>query len=531
MNLRPYQREALDGAGEWPGIRRSLGEHGSTLLVLPTGTGKTVVFAHLAGRYLKAGLRVLIIAHRKELLQQARQRLLAGGELSYLDVGIEQAESTASAASKVVIASVQTLQGKRLKSFPRDAFALVVVDEAHHAPAKSYVEILDHFTGADVLGVTATPHRLDGAALRRQFKSLAFVYDFTRAVEEGFLARLKTFMVEVDGIDLTSCRTTAGDFNEGDLEREMGSPRALVGTVQPAMEHCGDRPTLVFAAGVPVAHDLARAFNERRADCARVVDGSTPADVRARTLADFGERRFQFLVNVDVLSEGVDIPCIGAIVMASPTQSWSRYVQRAGRGTRPFPGKENCLILDVTGKTDRKRPICALDILDGDMDEELLSRATRKVKSKELDLDEAIREAQQEILVERQLQLAQVKVAYRMIAVEDQFTLLGIAPRAGRWGGKTASEAQLKLLRSAGVFHPEKLDRGQASAMIDAIHGRREKGLCTLKQAKILMRAGLSGEVSFERASWAIERIIGNGWRPPAEVLGAADLRKELASA
>lgn len=532
MNLRPYQHTALDGNDEWPGIRRALADHRSTLLVLPTGTGKTTVFSTVIEEdYARRGRRALVLAHRTELLAQARNRLLAGGHLNHLEVGIEQAESHASRAHRVVVASVQTLHERRLATFDRDEFGLVVVDEAHHIAAPSYARILEYFSGAKVLGVTATPDRADGAGLGRYLESVAYVYEIRDAIADGFLAPLSVFLVEVEGLDLSACRTTAGDLNEADLEAEMETPRALVGTVVPALEKCGNRPTLVFAAGVRIAYKLADAFNERRPGSARAIDGTSSAEVRAAALADFQAGRFQFLVNVGLLTEGVDIPCVQAIVMARPTSSRSLYAQMAGRGTRLFAGKTDCLLLDITGNSGRHRLVCGLDILDSAVDENLLSRAKKKVKARVMEVDEALREAEHEIAAEKQLELAKVKVSYRMVKVEDQFTLLGIAPRAGRWGGKKVTDGQLRILQNAGIKHPEKLDAGQASSAIDAIFARRRAGLCNLKQAAVLNRAGLTAEVSFERASWAIDKISANGWRVPVEVLVADDFKAKADAA
>lgn len=531
MNLRPYQKVALDGNDEWPGIRRALAESRSTLLVLPTGTGKTVVFASLVEEYVRRGERALILAHRTELLAQARTRLLAGGHLNHLEVGVEQASSHSSPSHKVVVASVQTMHPKRLRAFEPDAFGLVVVDEAHHIAAPSYSSVLAHFPAARVLGVTATPDRADGAGLGRYLESLAYVYEIRDAIAEGFLAPLSVFLVEVEGLDLSACRSTAGDLNEADLEAEMETPRALVGTVVPALEKCGSRPTLVFAAGVRIAYKLQDAFNERRPGSARAIDGTSTPEVRAAALADFQAGRLQFLINVGLLTEGVDIPCVEAIVMARPTSSRSLYAQMAGRGTRLFPGKENCLLLDITGNSGRHRLVCGLDILDSAVNEDVLKRAKRKVKYQEMDVVAALQAAEQEIAAEKQLDLLKVKVQYRMVKVEDQFTLLGIQPRAGRWGGKKVTDGQLRILQNAGILKPETLDSGQASAAIDAIFARRGAGLCTLKQAKILMRAGLRGDVTFERASWAIDRISANGWRVPVEVLVADDFKAKTDAA
>ena len=234
--LRPYQLTAIEKIRE----RFAAGDR-ATLLILATGLGKTVVFADVARRTVERGGRALILAHRGELLDQARAKLEALG----LSVELEKASEHAGDAP-VVVASVQTLRGDRLASWPADAFRLIVIDEAHHSAAKSYRDIADHFEAARILGVTATPDRLDGKGLGDLFDSVAVRYELRDAIRDGWLSPLKAQRVHVAGLDLSKVRTVAGDLNQGDLDLACRVPEAISGIADPLLKLSGERQTLLF---------------------------------------------------------------------------------------------------------------------------------------------------------------------------------------------------------------------------------------------------------------------------------------------
>ena len=211
MNLRPYQAEAVDA------VFRSWGEFERILLVLPTGTGKTVIFSHVAARLVREGGRVLILAHRDELIRQAVDKLRRA---TGLDAAVEKAGETAEGSLyRVTVGSVQTLmRGSRLARFPPDHYGAVIVDEAHHVLSDSYRTILNYFAGARVLGVTATPDRGDKRNLGGFFQAIAYEYALPQAIAEGFLCRIVAQTIPLR-IDLTAVRVTAGDFNDADHRR------------------------------------------------------------------------------------------------------------------------------------------------------------------------------------------------------------------------------------------------------------------------------------------------------------------------
>lgn len=524
MKLRPYQKEAVAAAD------LCLEEHGSALLHMATGTGKTVIFSKLIERRLALDEgRVMVLAHRTELLEQAKHRLVADTGLNFMDVGIEQATRKASPANRVVVASVQTMIN-RLKEFRPDEFGLIIVDEAHHVPAKSYGKILRHFDGAQRLGVTATPDRLDGRGLQRWFhKEPAYTYEIRDAIDDGYLVPIRAKMVWVDSIDLSAVRTTAGDLNEGDLEKVLMAEENLHGMVKPLMDLAIERPTLVFSNGVGHAYALQSVFNGYRPGCAQAVDGATPSEVRQRVLDDYRSGKFQFLINCALFTEGVDLPLVSCIAMARPTESRALYSQMVGRGTRLLghsyedsvaAGKPDLLVVDLVGNAGKHRLVCAMDILDGSVEEETRKRAIKKAMDDVVLIEGALEEAEKEVVELRRQDLkVQAEVKYRVVTAQDQFTILGVVPRRGRWGGAAQTAAQARTLEKAGIKGFETLDRGQASQVIDRIFERRRKGLCTLKQAKLLAKYGLNPDATFEEATEAISAIVENRWKLPPDLL------------
>lgn len=503
--LRPYQVEAIEAI-----VARLEVQH-STLLVLPVGMGKTTVFSSLASRWVLEGRgRVLVIAHREELIFQARDRLASFG----LNVGLEMGDHRVSPMfpPDVVVATVQTMaRAGRREAFAPDAFGLIVIDEAHHSTADSYRSIPAHFTGAKVLGVTATPDR---RAMATVYESIAYGVDIRDAIKDGYLAPIRQKAVQVDGMDLSKVRTTNGDLNEGELEQVLVEEENLHGIAHPTIELAGNRPTMVFAATVAHAHALARVMNERAREAGVVaLDGTTDRDVRRQALRDFGEGKFQFLINCALFLEGFDAPLIACVAMARPTKSRILYTQAIGRGTRLAPGKTDLLVLDFEGNAGKHSLVCALDVLDGTDDEEVRKKARELIKADpQLDIMGALEGATHSV-AEAKRRLALAKARYNAFDV-DPFQVLGIHAPAGRHAGAPPTPDQLAMLLGKGI-DAEKLayDRGQAEAAIAALRARQREGLCTFKQAKVLARAGLNPDVTFERASAAIDVLARNGWK------------------
>lgn len=335
IHLRGYQKDAIDAVrNEYlKGIR-------STLLVMATGLGKTVSFGMVARMVAEKGGRTLVLAHRGELIEQAAETLTRIG----LDPGIEKANSFARAIYEpnVVVATVQTMQRERLQTWPRDFFKLVIVDECHHSTAKSYRNILDHFSSARVLGVTATAERVDDDALGDVFESVAYEYTLWEAMTAPapgpYLSRLRFVQCDV-GIDLRDIRTTAGDLNAADLEEAI---RPHIETLANAIkQEIGDRKTLIFTPDVGSAMAMASALNGELGIRSRWVSGESPD--RKAIIDGFKRGDFQALANCSLLLEGFDCPSVSAIALCRPTKSRPLYTQIVGRGTRLCNGKENCI--------------------------------------------------------------------------------------------------------------------------------------------------------------------------------------------
>ncbi|HMA21698.1 MAG TPA: DEAD/DEAH box helicase, partial [Gemmatimonadaceae bacterium] len=448
--LRPYQEEAVQGAQD------KLSDDRSTLIVMPTGSGKTRIMTELAQRRKKD--RILVLAHRDELLQQARARFSHDcGEV----VGLDQADAFAG-DERIVVGSIQTVSREhRLERFPPNRFDLVMVDEAHHAPAATYKRVLDYFADAKVLGVTATPDRADEKAMGQIFDSVAYLYEIEDAIRDGWLCEVACSRIRIAGLDLSSVKTVAGDLNQGELDAVMAAEEVLLGVADATMREAGNRKTLVFTTSVENAHRLAEIMNRHRQDCARAVDGKTEIRERRDLLADHQADKYQFLCNVGIATEGYDDPSISCVAVARPTKSRALYTQMVGRGLRIAQGKQDCLILDFVGNSGRHKLASALDVLGGRYSEEEEELAQEIVaKNPGMKARDALDQAKVLASIEEQKkQEAAKRAAIRAKAIYTKQTVnpfsvfhmdvRGEQEIAERFGGKVASEKQLACLEKA----------------------------------------------------------------------------------
>jgi ATP-dependent helicase IRC3 len=352
--LRDYQSQCLAAifSRYKAGVRRQL-------ICLPTGTGKTVIFAQFPS-YFRMKKRMLVLAHRAELLQQAQDKLLAANPT--IKVEIERAGENASESSDVVVASVPTLGRlgtQRLKRLNPDQFSIVVIDEAHHAAADSYRRIVEHLgllnsdTNKLLVGFTATPKRSDGIGLDAIFDEIAFSRTVPEMMQAGHLSPVAGYRVETD-VDLSRVRTSMGDFVSSQLSDAINieSRNALV--VKAFRELVPDRKTLVFCVDVAHALNLAEAFRHYGISAAPIT-GDMPMDERSKSLAAFSSGQIQVLTNCMVLTEGYDEPSVDGIILARPTKSTLLYAQMIGRGTRLYPGKANVTVVDVVDNSSKHR--------------------------------------------------------------------------------------------------------------------------------------------------------------------------------
>jgi superfamily II DNA or RNA helicase len=513
QELRPYQQQARDRIhAEWDA------GHTRTLLVLPTGTGKTIVFASVAADQVRAGDRVLILAHRGELLEQAADKLQRS---TGLVSAVEKAESTClDSWFRVVVGSVQTLQRTaRLERFPQDYFGTIIIDEAHHAITDGYRRILDYFSGAKVLGVTATPDRGDMRNLGEVFDSLAFEYKLTDAIKEGYLCKIMAQTIPLQ-LDITSVTMSGGDYAVGDLGTALDPYLEQIAAEM--ARRCKSRKTVVFLPLIKTSQkfrDLLNAHGFRAAE----VNGQS--DDRRQVLADFDAGKYNVLCNSMLLTEGWDCPSVDCVVVLRPTKVRSLYSQMVGRGTRLSPGKTDLLLLDFLWMTDKHelcRPadlVCEDRTVARQMTEHLAESGCPE------DIEEAAAQASEDVVAQREEALAKQleeqrrkkaklvdPLQYEMsIQAED---LAGYVPAFG-WEAGPPSEQQTAALEKLGILPDAVESAGKAALLLDRLNKRRDEGLTTPKQIRCLEKYGFQhvGTWSFEAACHMIDRIAAQGWR------------------
>ena len=516
--LRPYQNEAKAAVLEqWEqGVQR-------TLLVLPTGCGKTIVFAKISEDCVKRGERVLILAHRGELLEQAADKIR---KACNLNCAVEKAEETSLGSFwRITVGSVQTLMREsRLARFLPDYFDTIIIDEAHHAISDSYQRILQHFSGAKVLGVTATPDRGDMKNLGQVFDSLAYEYTLPRAIREGYLCPIKALTIPLN-LDLTGVSVQAGDFRAADLDTALDP--YLYQIADEMLRNCADRKTVVFLPLVKTSQKFRDILNQRGFHAAEVNGNS---DDRAEILRDFDDGKYNVLCNSMLLTEGWDCPSVDCVIVLRPTKVRGLYCQMVGRGTRLSPGKKDLLLLDFLWHTQRHelcRPahlICESDEVTQKMTANLAESGCA------MDITEAESQAESDVVAQREealaKQLGEMRKRKRALVDPLQFEmsiqaqdLSGYIPSFG-WEMSPPSQKQLDALEKYGIYPNEIENAGKAQLLLERLNKRRMDGLSTPKQIRLLENKGFLhvGEWTFQQASNMITRIAANGWRVPHTV-------------
>lgn len=515
MELRPYQKEAQEAIlGQWnEGILK-------TLLVLPTGCGKTIVFTKLIEELVRQGERVLILAHRGELLDQAADKLQNATGLCCATEKAEQ--SCLGSWFRVVVGSIQTMmREKRLKQFSEDYFDTIVVDEAHHVLSESYRRVLEHFHPAKVLGVTATPDRGDMKNLGQVFESLAYEYTLPKAIKEGYLSPIRAETIPLK-LDLTAVRTQAGDFKASDIGTALDPYLEQIAAEMSL--RCQNRKTVVFLPLVKTSQKFCGLLQEHGFAAAEVNGASKD---RAEVLRDFAEGRYNVLCNSMLLTEGWDCPSVDCIVVLRPTKVRSLYCQMVGRGTRlsPETGKTELLLLDFLWHTQRHE-LCHPAHLICES-EEVAEKMTENIQQAgcPVDLEEAEAQASEDVVAQREealaKQLEQMKRRKGSLVDPLQFELsiqaedlAGYVPSFG-WEMAPPSEKQVKALEKLGLNPDDIENAGKAKKLLDRLDSRRAAGLTTPKQIRCLEQRGFQhvGTWSFEEANQMIGRIAAMGWR------------------
>lgn len=513
MQLRDYQSEAKEAIfKEWDkGVLR-------TLLVLPTGCGKTIVFAKVTEDCVRRGDRVLILAHRGELLEQAADKI---AKATRLGCATEKAEQSCLGSwFRVVVGSVQTLmREKRLGQFPADYFNTIIIDEAHHSISGSYQKILAHFNKARVLGVTATPDRGDMQNLGQVFDSLAYEYTLPKAIKAGYLSPIKALTIPLK-LDLSGVAMQSGDFKAGDIAAALDP--YLYQIADEMEKYCKERKTVVFLPLVKTSRKFRDILIEKGFKAAEVNGESKD---RAEVLEAFDRGEYNVLCNSMLLTEGWDCPSVDCIVVLRPTKVRSLYSQMVGRGTRLHPGKEHLLLLDFLWHTERHELCHPADLIC--TDREAAQKMTDNMEEAcgcPVDIEEAEKKASEDVIAEREealaKQLREMRNRKKKLVDPLQFEmsiqaedLAGYVPAFG-WELAPPTDSQKKELEKRGIL-PDDIDNaGKASMILDRLHKRQEEGLTTPKQIRCLEKYGFQhvGTWSFEAGKNMIDRIAAAGW-------------------
>ena len=540
LTLRPYQADAFCNAFK-------LFDSGcpSCLIVHPTGTGKTVVFGAIAKCEIEDyGGRVLVLAHRDELIQQSIESMIEFGLVPSIEKAGEHAmprftrpapgDGTGTLFGdvdegedpRVVAASVQTLQGKRLKSWPPGWFSMVICDEAHHASADSYRAVVDHFKPKKYLGVTATPDRTDGTPIvgpNQIFHALAHEYTITEAVESVPPALTRPFFEVVDcGADISKVRRRQGDLSPEDLAKAIGPHVAKM--ANEVVHYVRDRAgSILFAPTVSIADAFASAFQSLGipAISACGKDGD-----RAEITAGVRAGKWKVACNCALWSEGANFPYIDTVINARPTESRPLFVQMAGRMMRLYPGKTDCLMVGFDWGMTSHKLVHPVELFGGPGLGDLDMAGARKLmdSGKERDVLQAVRRAAKENRERERIKVkakAETKTArtfrFDPLSVDGGSLAEPVWDKSSDAFARKASDKQIQMLERFKFKADEVVNwtHSRASATISAMIKRREAGLASKPQVDLLnkFRVPNAANLGFGQASDLITKIKGNGWR------------------
>ena len=439
-----------------------------------------------------------------------------------------------------------------MTKFKPTEFGLVIADEAHGATARTWKRVLNYYKqnpDLKILGLTATPDRLDEESLGQIFDEVAVEppYEILDAINDGWLVNVYQYYIGIDSLDYSDVKTTAGDLNGGELARILEVEETAQKMVGASVEAIGDKSALMFTESVKQAEICCDIFNRHKSGIAEWASGETPRDERRKIVKRFKEGETQVLVNCDLWGKGFDAPATQFIILGRPTKSRSRYAQWIGRGTRPLTGlvdpfdlaedrkqaiessdKPFLTVLDFAGNSGRHKLVSCADILGGNVSDEIIERAEKKAKEsgQAVNVTESLLEAEEEIRLEREEReqrerarkaklLARVKFQKKSI---DPFDVFGITPTRERgWDrGKKLSEKQRSLLEKQGI-DPDKIPYSQAKQLIGEIFNRWKDEKCSFKQAKLLQRYDYDPSVTRQEAKIIIDALAANGWKRPIE--------------
>lgn len=549
---RYYQSQAVES------VCHSLEQSTSTLVVMATGLGKTVAAAYVLKHYCDLGYRCLAIAHRMELINQMYDKFR---DVCY-PYGVEKEigeyyANVGGSLPRIVVASKDTLcEPRRLKRYEHDYFDIIFIDEAHHyvIKNKSYHSIVTHFPKARLFGMTATPDRKDEISLGQTFQSVSYVKDLYDGIEDGYLVKIEQVYTQVTGYDISNVGVNgSGELSGVQVAQVMERKQPLYGVANAAIEESNkdgrQRQTIIFCASVQQAEDVAAILNHTHA---RRETGSAVAfscdgletELRKELVARFKKGEIRYFVNYGIAIEGFDCDTVEVVVIARPVKSRAVYAQMVGRGARPLDSvarelssvfeaserraliaasaKPKCTVVDLMGVTGKHKLITVADILGGKIRDNLVALVKKSLAEKTgtTDVMEQLKEVvkKEEIREIEALREAVVDTIF-MRRYVDPFNNLdrGTLREPGWFKGKRPTKPQLEMLRANGLSQKqeEKLTFWEASKMIERILDRRKRGLCTVKQARQLLKHGYDPEdITFDRAREILDQLAANGWRP-----------------
>jgi len=450
--LRSYQRQAIERA-----LEAILDKKRRGLIVLPTGCGKTFVFAELA-RLL--GLPTLVMVHRDELIHQTIRTVCELWPTA--TTGIIKADRHEDYGD-VVVASIQSLGLKRLERIPKDRFGVLIIDECHHVPAPTFDRAFAYFDAGYKLGVTATPERLDGKGLAKWFgNEPVYVYPLIQAIREKHLVDIVQYQIETE-TDLDTVSTRMGDFAEGELAEAVNTHARNRAIVQAFRKRGGSRRAIVFAVNLSHAHNLALEFSEAGFASA-CVSGRMALEERRDWLHRFAAGRVQVLVNCEILTEGFDDPDCSCIIMARPTESRAFYTQCIGRGLRrPKHNheKRDCLILDITDNCKRHKLITVTSLLGAKR------KSAEGISITEVLAQEEREEKERQERVWEESCNGIVKWRLKSVCPWPELPSLDGYRATRNWHNDDASEKQLQALAGFGLKIARYPTKGEAAYLLD----------------------------------------------------------------
>jgi len=500
FQLRPYQERfvtaVLDGFKE---TRR-------LLAVAPTGSGKAVLMAALAKHYQPG--KTLILAHTNELVEQAWDKLYRSTGIA---AGIEKAEHNAEMTDRVVVGSIQSVS-RRLDRYSPNHFELVIADEAHTAASDTWVKTLNHFTGAKILGVTATGFRADKKQLKDVFDKVAIDIGLRELVKDGYLSRIKVQTIPVN-ISLDGVKQSQGDFDVNELDDRI-TPY-LRPVAEAIKQYASNRKTLVFVPLIKTSEAFVKVCDEIGIH-AKHIDGKSVD--RKQILDDFKANRFQVLCNSSLLTTGFDDPGISCVVMLRPTRSRVLFIQCIGRGTRIHPGKEDLLILDPCFLSHKFNLVTAASLICETEDQDTaVSKKIRQTKEPRdlMDIEQDVM-ADRERALKAELDRNRRRSASRFDPLTYAATVHDMAiadyQPTYSWEEQSPSQKQLDALSKFGFDATTVKNKGHASKILDSLFGRMKLKLASAKQIIWLTKFGYPNpdKATFEQASKFLDTKFGS---------------------